>query len=264
MKKVFATVLTVMSAVMMYAQEPDTLRLSSRFTTHIVFRNELEYVDISNKALAGKVLDQSRNVLAVKARTPFEYETTVTALENDGTIHTYIVIYDESPKELVLDYRRAVKATGNDGRLILPDEPDADSIDISRRRQKLFHIADRRYGISVVCEDVFIRDDRTWFILSLKNKSGINYRSSDAGFVVESRKKARRSVEYGKTLSPVKVSGSLSADAGSFSKMVCVLDKVTLADDQVLRIFIYEEGGSRNLKLSLIPGDVNGARGDRP
>ena len=95
--------MTLMSAVMLKAQAPDTLRLSSLFTTHIVFRNELEYVDISNKALAGKVLEQSRNVLALKARAPFDYETTVTTLENDGTIHTYIVIYDESPKELVLD-----------------------------------------------------------------------------------------------------------------------------------------------------------------
>ena len=44
--------MTLMSAVMLKAQAPDTLRLSSLFTTHIVFRNELEYVDISNKALA--------------------------------------------------------------------------------------------------------------------------------------------------------------------------------------------------------------------
>lgn len=262
MKRILATVLALLSAgCMLNAQEFDTLRLSSRFTTHIVFRNELEYVDISNKALAGKVLDQSRNVLAVKARMPFDYETTVTALEIDGAIHTYIVIYDESPKELILDYRKTSDAQGNEPG---PAEAGQDSRELSGRKQKLFHIADRRYGISVACEDVFIRDDRTWFILSLKNKSGINYRCSDAGFVVESRKKAKRSVEYGKTLTPVKVIGSLGTDAGSASKMVCVLDKVTLAEDQVLRIFIYEEGGSRNLTLSLIPKDINSVRGDRP
>lgn len=101
------------------------------------------------------------------------------------------------------------------------------------------------------------------FVLDEQNKSGINYRCSDAGFVVESRKKTKRSVEFGKTLSPVKILGNLSADAGSSSKMVCLLDKVTLADDQVLRIYIYEDGGSRNLNLSLMPKDVNGARGDR-
>ena len=263
MNRVLATVMTLMSAVMLKAQEPDTLRLSSLFTTHIVFRNELEYVDISNKALAGKVLEQSSNVLALKARAPFDYETTVTALENDGTIHTYIVIYDESPKELVLDYRKAFRASEISGNQLQSGLAGPDSVDISGRRQKLFHIADRHYGISVICEDVFIKDDRTWFILSLKNKSGINYRCSDAGFVVESRKKTKRSVEFGKTLSPVKILGNLSADAGSSSKMVCLLDKVTLADDQVLRIYIYEDGGSRNLNLSLIPKDVNGARGDR-
>ena len=194
MNRVFATVMTMMSAVMLKAQEPDTLRLSSLFTTHIVFINELEYVDISNKALAGKVLEQSRNVLALKARAPFDYETTVTALENDGTIHTYIVIYDESPKELVLDYRKAFRSSEISGNQPQSGLAGPDSVDISGRRQKLFHIADRHYGISVICEDVFIKDDRTWFILSLKNKSGINYRCSDAGFVVESRKKTKRSV----------------------------------------------------------------------
>ncbi len=265
MKRILAAVLALLSAgSMLKAQESDTLRLSSRFTTHIIFRNELEYVDISNKALAGKVLDQSRNVLAVKARTPFDYETTVTALETDGAIHTYIVIYDESPKELILDYRRTSTIQGNAGKEPAPADAGQDSPELSGRKQKLFHISDRRYGISAACEDVFVRDDRTWFILSLKNKSGINYRCSDAGFVLESRKKAKRSVEYGKTLTPVKVIGSLDSDAGSASKMVCVLEKVTLAEDQVLRIFIYEEGGSRNLTLSLIPKDINSARGDRP
>lgn len=260
MKRLIISLLLIGAALSASAQT-DTLYLSSMYTTHILFQSDLEYVDISNKALAGKVLESSKNVLAIKARSPFDYSTTVTALEAGGQLHTYIVVYEPSPKALVIDYRTASKETSStpiSGRFQPADAPSFQ--DVSEGRQRLYHIADRKFRISAVCEDVFVFGDVTYFVISMKNKSGINYECSDAGFVVESRKKTKRSIEYGKTLSARSKYGSLSVDSGGQSRVVYTMDKVTLTDDQVLRIYFYENSGSRNLKLSLTAKDINDAR----
>ena len=71
--KRLAIILLLTGAAFSASAQTDTLYLSSMYTTHLMFQSELEYVDISNKALAGKVLDNSKNVLAIKARSPFDY-----------------------------------------------------------------------------------------------------------------------------------------------------------------------------------------------
>ncbi len=35
---------------------------------------------------------------------------------------------------------------------------------------------------------------------------------------------------------------------------------MTLSKDQVLRIYLYEEGGQRNLVMTVIPSDINKAK----
>ena len=87
----------------------DTLRVSDIFTTHIVFNTDLIYADLSNsQACVGKILEQSRNMIALKARSPFATPLSVSALESNGTMHTFIVLFEENPRELVYDIREAV------------------------------------------------------------------------------------------------------------------------------------------------------------
>ena len=188
MKKILISILA--AAVGMAAQaQSDTLRLSSLYTTHIIFPSELSYVDVSNKAITAKVVDNSKNILAIKARYKFDYCTTISALESDGRMNTYIVIYDESPKELVIDRRiderKADKATtASDSK----ESKTPQAQEILKQRRKLFHLSDSKYKMTVACEDLFVCNDITYFVLSVENRSGISYDCADAGFVIESRK----------------------------------------------------------------------------
>ena len=43
----------------------------------------------------------------VKAKEAFEFTTTMSCLEADGRLHTFIVVYDESPGVLIVDMRRS-------------------------------------------------------------------------------------------------------------------------------------------------------------
>lgn len=84
----------------------DRVYLSELFTTHIVFSTDITYADVSNtKDIAVKIVEQNKNMLALKARAPFDTKASVTVLESNGIIHTYILEYKKEPEQLVLDTR---------------------------------------------------------------------------------------------------------------------------------------------------------------
>lgn len=265
--------LTLISALLLLSfysfAQTDTLYLSSSYTTHIIFSTDLTYADLSNnKLIAARIVEQNKNMLAVKARSPFSELTSLSALESNGNMHTWIVKYDPSPQELIIDTRisrhrpedspSAYK--GKDKGVSKNGHADAPVLsDIINSRQGLYHLGASQYDISVLCENIFAYSDITYIILSLKNSSGVSYDISDATFVVESKKKEKRTVMYEKTLFPRSRYGSLSAGAGEIARIAYSFEKMTLSKDQVLKVYFYESSGQRNLYLTIDTDDINKA-----
>ena len=96
-------------------------------------------------------------------------------------------------------------------------------------------------------------------MLSLENRSSVSYNVTDATFVVESMKKSKRSVVFEQTLFPKNRHGSLSTGAGQKQIIVYSLDKQTLSENQVIKVYLYEEGGQRNLEMTIDTKDINKA-----
>lgn len=272
MKKTLLIISVLLVSINAVAQI-DTLRLSTSYTTHVIFSTDLTYADLSNThAVAGRIIEQNKNMLALKARTAFTEPTSISALESNGKMHTYIVIYDPSPTELVVDTREKEKpqsqpqkksspAQYQSGNVSIRSRPDTPSLqEVFRSPQRLFHLGSRQYDITVLCENIVSYSDASYLVLSLKNGSGINYETVDAAFVVEDVKKGKRTVSTEKTIFPKSRYGTLTAVAGKTSKMVYSFDKLTLAAEQVLRIYIYEEGGSRNFVITVPGNDINKAK----
>lgn len=248
----------------------DTLRLSTSYTTHIIFATDLTYADLSSSRLvAAKIIEQNRNMLAVKARCPFTETTSVSALESNGVMHTWIVKYDESPEQLIVDTRTKKEEQGQSA----PEGKAPREREVSRTgradapvlseildmRQGLYHIGGSQYDISVQCENIFAYSDITYVVLSLKNSSGVSYDTSDATFVIESKKKGRRTVIYDRTVFPRSRFGSLSAGPKEVARIAYSFDKMTLSKDQVLKVYFYESSGQRNLTLTIDTKDINRA-----
>ncbi len=93
MKKILLFIVFALVPVLAQAKI-DTLKISSLYTTHIIFSTDLTYADLSNnRVVAGKIIEQNKNMLALKAREPFTGSCSVSALESNGTMHTFIVVY---------------------------------------------------------------------------------------------------------------------------------------------------------------------------
>lgn len=236
----------------------DSLKVSTAFTTHVIFPTELTYADLSNKeVVAAKIIEQNKNILAVKARCIFEEMTSISALESNGNMHTFIVSYTQFPNALVIDLRKDAVSDGNVSLMRKSDAPTLE--EVARGKQALYHIGARKYGIMVLCENIISYSDMTYIVLSLENKSSVSYNITDATFVVESKKRSKRSVVFEKTLFPRNRHGSLSTGAGQKQIMVYSLDKQTLSESQVIKVYLYEEGGQRNLEMTIDTKDINKA-----
>ena len=246
--------------------QTDTLWISTSFTTHIIFATDVTYADLSNnKIVAAKIVEQNRNILAVKARCPFEESTSISALEANGTMHTYIVRYDESPKTLIINHRTPTRNDSHSGEMrknvTSNRQSDAPTLsEMSSGKQRIFHIGAKAYDITALCENIVSYSDITYITLSITNKSGVSYDIKDATFVLESKKRGKRSVVIEKTIFPEGRHGSLNCQVGDKAKMAYSFKKITLSNDQVLKIYLYEHGGQRILEMTINPKDINNAR----
>lgn len=262
MKRIILVLISALTTSLCFAQT-DTLKISSAYTTHLIFSSDIVYADLSSPAdVVAKIIEQNRNLLAVKARAPFEDSTSISALESNGTMHTFIVSYDPYPKQLVIDMRANQVANQESTRREVGRGARADAPELSemtKTKQKLYHLGARKYGITVMCEDIVSYSDITYVVLSVRNRSSVSYNVTDGTFVIESKKKGKRAVSFEKGIQPKNRHGSLSAAPGETVKIAYSFDKLTLASDQVLKIYLYEQGGQRNINVTLSADDINKA-----
>ena len=247
------------------ASSIDTVYISTMSTTHIRFSSELKYVDLSNKVLSARIVEGSKDIVAVKAKEVFDFTTTMSCLEADGRLHTYVVAYDESPDVLIVDMRRSPVRPGMTSLQdkIAEDEfKQSDSSEVSvfeglaQLERGIYHIGDVQYDIRIMCENLAIKDDVTYLVLSIENNSAVSYAMSSPRFVIESKRKTKRGLVYEKQIFPKHCYGEGVTAPEKESRIVYSFDKVTLAKGQVFRIYFYEDGGSRNFVMSFGMKDV--------
>ena len=66
------------------AQAPDTLFISTSQVVHLRFASELKYVNLGSRDIVAKIVDGSKDFVAVKAREAFGECTSMSCLEASG------------------------------------------------------------------------------------------------------------------------------------------------------------------------------------
>ena len=127
-------------------------------------------------------------------------------------------------------------------------------------KKELYHIGTSGYGIQVLCENIFYKDDVLFLLISVKNSSAVSYELSAPRFAVESARKTRRGLQYEKAVFPRASYGLGAIAPDTEGRLVFTFDKITLVRGQVFRVYFYEKGGARNLVMTLNGNDVNEAK----
>ena len=260
-----------------FAQVPDTLFISTTQTVHLRFSSELKYVNLGNKAILAKIVDGSKDFVALRAREPFDFCTSLSCLESTGAMHTFLVAYREHPSRLDVDTRLpaggAHMGTGSGARMGTDGpagdvRPLTDTLSLSPSSlaevaampQELYHIGVSGYGIQLLCENLFYKDDVLYLVVSVRNSSAVSYEMSTPRFAVESSRRTRRGLQYEKAVFPKQSYGLGVTAPDATGKKVFTFDKVSLTRSQVFRIYFYERGSARNFVLTLGMNDINKAK----
>lgn len=242
----------------------DTLFVSTTQVVHLRFASELKYVNLGSRELVARIVDGSKDFVAVKAREAFDFCTSMSCLESNGSMHTFLVAYREHPRRLEVDTRVSPSAAGTavPASILAP----ADSLSLSSlsniatMKQELYHIGTSGYGLQFLCENIFYKDDVLYLLISVKNSSAVSYELATPRFAVESAKRTKRGLQYEKAVFPRASYGLGAVAPDSVGKLVFTFDKIALVKGQVFRVYFYEKGGARNLVVTMNGKDVNGAR----
>lgn len=250
-------------------EKPDTVKVSSGLMSTILFSSEIIASDLSRRRLIdGDIIKESPNVFTLMARERHTEMSSLAVLEESGVFHTYILVNEENPQHLIVDQRQKSEKSGNTrgassvSAMRLEDAPSLQSV--HGLPQSLYHIAMKKGKIKVVCENIFTYSDIMYVTLRLDNKSGVSYETDGAIFTVERRKKTKRTDDNKMNVVPSSRYRGLSAPAGGSNKVTYAFKKITLNENQMLVIKIYEKGyediGGRSFVLKLSAEDVNEAR----
>ena len=248
------------------AQAPDTLFISTSQVVHLRFGSELKYVNLGSRDIVAKIVDGSKDFVAVKAREPFSICTSMSCLESTGAMHTFLVAYREHPSRLEVDTRSKSVTPGVTGSLSHVPQDTTFSFssqslsDYAAMKQELYHLGTREYGIELRCENIFVKDDVLFLLISLRNESAMSYELSAPRFAVESKRRTRRGLQYEKAVFPKQSYGLGTVAPSSVGRFVFTFDKIALVKGQVLRVYFYEKGGARNLVMTFNLNDINKAK----
>ena len=122
-------------------------------------------------------MDGSKDFVAVKAREAFGECTSMSCLEASGAMHTFIVAYREHPSRLEIDTRSAWSLPS-----FSPSNADGGPSasfnyeEISNMKQELYHIGTSAYDISILCENIFVKDDVLFPVILRIVKNRLFYR----------------------------------------------------------------------------------------
>ena len=271
----------------------DTVFVSELYTTHLIFQTDIKYGDCSNNTdILSAIVEQDRNICAMKAVAPFTSTANVSFKESNGRFHTFIVAYRQHPGRLYMEVgvdisvprsdgtasapeqsvpeysvQQGGRRSQRDGRLSVADGRSVSDLnmvdapllsDVIGYKRSLYHLSTSVQRIRANCENIFAYSDITYITVSVENRSGVSYETEDATFTVEDNGRFRRKVKAEPLLLlPKNRYGRLTVAPGNVGKVAYTLDKVTLAPDQVLKICFYEKNGKRNLAITLSPEDVN-------
>ena len=97
------------------------------------------------------------------------------------------------------------------------------------------------------CENIFVKDDVLFLLVSLRNDSAVSYGVSAPRFAIESKRRSRRGLQYEKAVFPRQSYGLGTVLPGAEGRLVFTFDKLALLRGQVFKVYFYEDGGARNL-----------------
>jgi conjugative transposon TraN protein len=236
------------------AIEPYHMAVAFSKTTNIIFPYSIVSVDIGSRDVLAQKAKGVENILQIKAAKESFPQTNISIITADGTLTSFILDYAEQPSVLSLSL---VPEEKKNSICILSETFNEAEVQkyaklASVSEGKISCIQDKRFGIRVKLNGLFIHDNIMYLRMSIANKTNINYDIDQLRFYVRDQKKAKRTATQEIEINPLYVKGDTAVIVGQTERVfVYAVPKFTIPDKKYLVIELMEKNGGRHLKIKV-------------
>jgi hypothetical protein len=222
-----------------FAQTPN-LQIATDKTISLIFPYPIRHVDRGTKDVLIQPVEESSNILLVKAASKNFPETNLSVVTDDGSVYSIAVSYGETSSWI---YRFPVQ---------LKTFVSTYANSILDNPKTIIGIKDASWDMIAKVIGIYIKDDVIYYQLDLQNQSPIDYDINFIRFYIRDKKKAKRTAIQEAEITPLYVAGNISClKANTHNSIVVALNKFTIPDAKYLAIEIVEKNGGRNLLMKV-------------
>lgn len=255
---------------------PYDIDVSFNKTVHILFPAAVQYVDLgSNDIIAGRA-SGAENVVRIKAAVAgFPGETNCSVITADGSFYSFIVRYADEPERLSVEMddwlrKNPTGEYANDRMFVRLSELGGETpVLVNRIMYSVYKknasdiksVGSKQFGIESLLKGVYIHKDLMYFHIAVRNTSNVSYDMDFIRFKIVDKKVAKRTAVQETYVNPVRVYRQQNTvDGKSTVRNVFVFPKMTLPDDKVLTVEIFEKGGGRHQSFNIGNAELVGAK----
>jgi len=236
-----------------------TIFITTSKTTSIVFSQAIRYIDRGTNDILVQQVKAAENILLVKAGKKNFCETNLSVVTGDGRLHSFKVLYDSMPKLWVYNYPKVDTSNKSPGNEIIFNDEDINVASISTyatgildNDRKLYGIRDKKWGMQLRIDGIYIKENVLFFHLSLQNNSRVDYDIDFIRMYIRDRKKLKRTASQELEMSALKVAGNTHlVKARNKAAIVLSVPKFTIPDAKYFAIEMMEQNGGRHLFLKI-------------
>jgi hypothetical protein len=237
MKQVVCLISALGLFVSSFAQSM-SIGLTTAKTSSLVFPLSIQHVDRGSPSILAEQVGEGGNILLLKAAETGFPETNVSVITSDGSLYSFAVCYDPSPKELTLYLPlQSSGSLSTYARMLLDNAP-------------LLRLRKERWGLRATVAGIYVREEALFFQLVLENNSALDYEVDYLRFAIRDKRGGKRTAIQENELLPLHLSGNHSrVKAWGRTSFVAVLSRFTIPDQKFLAVEIGEKNGGRNFQL---------------
>ena len=255
---------------------PHLIEVTFSKTVHILFPSEVKYVDLGSYDIIADKATGAENVVRIKSAVKgFEGETNFSVITADGCFHSFNVVYKNEPAQLSIEMedwlrKNPMGGAADDRMFVKLKELGGETPLVVNRimytlykknKRDIRHIGCKKYGIQTLLKGIYINNDLLYLHTSLRNTSDISFDIDHIRFKVVDKKVTRRTAMQENIIEPVRTYNRLTTvDGKATVRNIFVLPKLTLPDDKLLVVEIYEKGGARHQSFRIENTDLVAAK----
>lgn len=245
-------------------------------TTHIVFPNEISYVDLGSPDIISEKAEKVGNVLKVKANKKNFAGTNMTVITSDGKYFAFMVYYADIPNAL------NIKLSSNDfssvSRKVFLGTYDSTSsfalfdevkmnegemnkyaYEIVKKKRHLNHLGQEKYDMKVNIKNIYVKDNVLFFSFYFKNSSEVNYDIDFVKFYIRDAEIAKRTAQQELEVTPLysfDPDNANSITGKSKNNKVYCFQRFTIPDKKIFTVEIFEKNGGRKFSFDISNKDI--------